>query len=67
MKKKFKDHAKELYSAGFKVTVSKGGHQSFPLSEEQTAYLLSILGNRYYGFGLFLAFKEMYNEKFENQ
>ena len=60
MKKKFKNYAEELYRAGFVISTNRENHESFNLTKGQTAYLLSILGKRYCGFGLFLAFDSMY-------
>jgi len=63
MKKKFLDYAKALNDAGFVINTSKEDYGSFDLSIKETAYLLSLLGKRYYGFRLYKTFFDFYKDK----
>ena len=60
VKKKFENYAEALYDAGFVVSTRRENYEHYDLTKGQVAYLLSLLGKKYYGFGLYTTFNDMY-------
>lgn len=60
MKKKFENYVEALYDAGFVVSTRREDYECYDLTKGQVAYLLSILGKKYYESGLYTTFNDMY-------